>query len=202
MKSGLFAITLVLCVNAGALAFSSSLHSRSVCLLPMDQGPCRLYIPRYYFDQASGQCKQFIYGGCQGNGNSFPTLKECQKTCRCYLPKVTGPCKAYFPKYYFNHKSGKCEKFIYGGCMGNGNSFKIFTDCNRTCACSQLDAMDPLCYLPKRVGPCRARMPRYFFNITTWKCELFYYGGCLGNQNNFWPRKKCSNKCVHSPMEV
>jgi len=142
MKSGLFAITLVLCVNAGALAFSSSLHSRSVCLLPMDQGPCRLYIPRYYFDQASGQCKQFIYGGCQGNENSFPTLKECQKTC------------------------------------------------------SQLDAMDPLCYLPKRVGPCRARMPRYFFNITTWKCELFYYGGCLGNQNNFWPRKKCSNKCV------
>lgn len=54
---------------------------------------------------------------------------------RCFLPKLTGPCKAYFPKYYFNHKTGKCEKFIYGGCMGNTNSFKTVTDCNDTCAC-------------------------------------------------------------------
>lgn len=71
--------------------------------------------------------------------------KNCEKTHllflfslisgRCFLPKLTGPCKAYFPKYYFNHKTGKCEKFIYGGCMGNTNSFKTVTDCNDTCAC-------------------------------------------------------------------
>ena len=55
--------------------------------------------------------------------------------------------------------------------------------------------LDPLCYLPVRVGPCRARMPRYFYNKATRKCELFYYGGCLGNQNNFLSLKECNSKC-------
>jgi len=65
-----------------ALALSPCLRPGSFCLLPKDQGPCRNYIPKYYFDLASGQCKAFIYGGCQGNGNNFLTLKDCEAACK------------------------------------------------------------------------------------------------------------------------
>ncbi|ESO96956.1 hypothetical protein LOTGIDRAFT_115215, partial [Lottia gigantea] len=42
----------------------------------------------------------------------------------CKLASEPGMCKGYFPRFYFNHKSGKCEGFVYGGCGGNENNFK------------------------------------------------------------------------------
>ena len=35
-----------------------------LCELKPDTGPCRAYFPRYYFDQDSQKCKEFIWGGC------------------------------------------------------------------------------------------------------------------------------------------
>lgn len=55
--------------------------------------------------------------------------------------------------------------------------------------------LDPVCYLPKEVGPCRGRYPRYFYNKCTKQCEFFYYGGCYGNENNFMSLKECNSKC-------
>ena len=51
------------------------------------------------------------------------------------LPKVPGPCRGRFPRYYYNSCTGKCESFIYGGCQGNSNNFKTKTDCYKTCPC-------------------------------------------------------------------
>ncbi|KAI0240899.1 PI-actitoxin-Aeq3b, partial [Lamellibrachia satsuma] len=51
----------------------------------------------------------------------------------CKMPKVPGPCKGYFPRFFFNTKTGKCEKFIYGGCEGNRNNFKTEEECKKTC---------------------------------------------------------------------
>ena len=51
------------------------------CRLAEDAGPCRAAFERYFFDKKIGQCKQFIYGGCQGNKNNFLTLKDCQMKC-------------------------------------------------------------------------------------------------------------------------
>ena len=33
------------------------------------------------------------------------------------------------------------------------------------------------CLQPKFTGPCRASMPRYYFNEMEKKCKLFTYGG-------------------------
>ena len=38
-------------------------------------------MPRYYFDPAVGECKEFIYGGCQGNENNFMTKEACEAMC-------------------------------------------------------------------------------------------------------------------------
>ncbi len=51
------------------------------CDLPKDAGPCLAYMPRWYFDLENSRCKQFIYGGCQGNKNRFMTQEDCRVSC-------------------------------------------------------------------------------------------------------------------------
>ena len=61
-------------------------HYVDNCVLPPDAGPCNGSVNRWYFNQSSGQCENFTYGGCQGNGNNFATLSNCLKNC------VSGEC--------------------------------------------------------------------------------------------------------------
>ncbi|ESO83754.1 hypothetical protein LOTGIDRAFT_132911, partial [Lottia gigantea] len=51
----------------------------------------------------------------------------------CSLPPVSGMCRAYFPRWYFNPATSLCEKFIYGGCGGNDNSFDRPEECYKRC---------------------------------------------------------------------
>merc|ERR1719154_298361 len=53
---------------------------------------------------------------------------------RCLQPQVTGPCKAFQEKFYFNNHSKTCEKFIYGGCRGNKNRFDSKHECLSACS--------------------------------------------------------------------
>ncbi|CAX65088.2 BPTI/Kunitz inhibitor domain-containing protein [Caenorhabditis elegans] len=53
----------------------------SFCLVRADPGPCNREIPRWAYDKASGSCKKFIFGGCQGNLNNFDTVQKCTEIC-------------------------------------------------------------------------------------------------------------------------
>uniref|UniRef100_A0A914BUD1 BPTI/Kunitz inhibitor domain-containing protein n=1 Tax=Acrobeloides nanus TaxID=290746 RepID=A0A914BUD1_9BILA len=55
--------------------------SSKICLMDKKPGRCRGHIVRYYYDEKSGKCEQFIYGGCDGNHNNFETLKQCREAC-------------------------------------------------------------------------------------------------------------------------
>ncbi|XP_041816307.1 protein AMBP-like [Chelmon rostratus] len=44
-------------------------------------------------------------------------------------------------------------------------------------------------------GPCFGIHQRYFYNSSSMSCELFKYGGCLGNQNNFESERECLQRC-------
>ena len=56
--------------------------------------------------------------------------------------------------------------------------------------------MPTTCNLPKVSGPCMAIKQRYYYNAKSGDCELFTYGGCRGNENNFETREDCANKCM------
>ena len=56
-----------------------------MCVLEEDSGPCQAYFNRWRFDESSGQCIEFVYGGCGGNNNRFASREECRRTCRSLL---------------------------------------------------------------------------------------------------------------------
>lgn len=109
----------------------------NVCELPFVQGPCEAAFPVFAFE--GGECVPKIYGGCEGNGNRFDTLEQCQNRCggvevpatRCLVPFDSGPCDAAFQVFAF--QDGQCRPAQYGGCEGNANRFNTLEQCLSSC---------------------------------------------------------------------
>ncbi|XP_069559562.1 protein AMBP-like [Brachyistius frenatus] len=51
------------------------------------------------------------------------------------------------------------------------------------------------CKAAPDTGPCFGMLQRYSYNSSSMSCELFKYGGCLGNQNNFENERECLQRC-------
>ncbi|KAL7979130.1 hypothetical protein Chor_015154 [Crotalus horridus] len=56
-------------------------HAVNLCTLPMVQGPCKNWEPRWAYNHLMKQCHSFIYGGCEGNENNFDSKESCDDTC-------------------------------------------------------------------------------------------------------------------------
>uniref|UniRef100_A0A9L0K468 Kunitz-type protease inhibitor 2 n=1 Tax=Equus asinus TaxID=9793 RepID=A0A9L0K468_EQUAS len=56
----------------------------------------------------------------------------------CTAKAVTGPCRASFPRWYFNAEKNACDSFVYGGCRGNKNSYLSEEECMNRCFRKQL----------------------------------------------------------------
>ncbi|XP_043365230.1 kappaPI-actitoxin-Ael3a-like isoform X2 [Dermochelys coriacea] len=52
-----------------------------------------------------------------------------------------------------------------------------------------------VCLLPPEEGPCRALIPRWYYDRYTQTCQEFSYGGCQGNANNFRSLERCEKSC-------
>ncbi|XP_045384487.1 eppin-like isoform X1 [Lemur catta] len=64
---------------------------------------------------------------------------NCGKKCLdlkqdiCTMPKETGPCMAFFRRWWYDKENNTCSIFIYGGCQGNNNNFQTKAICLNTC---------------------------------------------------------------------
>ena len=56
--------------------------------------------------------------------------------------------------------------------------------------------MKDLCELEKAPGPCRGYFEKIFFNSSVRECQMFVYGGCQGNGNNFATADECNRNCA------
>lgn len=52
-----------------------------------------------------------------------------------------------------------------------------------------------ICNQPSNQGVCRGMIPRYYYNAISGQCEIFNYGGCRGNANNFADEASCLAAC-------
>eukprot|EP00062_Callorhinchus_milii_P005544 gi/632945099/ref/XP_007887867.1/ PREDICTED: collagen alpha-6(VI) chain-like isoform X1 [Callorhinchus milii] len=57
------------------------INSYDVCALNVDEGNCRNYILKWFFNQELKRCQQFWFSGCRGNRNRFDTKQECEDLC-------------------------------------------------------------------------------------------------------------------------
>ncbi|XP_070588385.1 collagen alpha-3(VI) chain isoform X8 [Erythrolamprus reginae] len=54
---------------------------KDICQLNKEDGPCRNFVLKWYFDPETASCARFWYGGCGGNENRFNTQIDCEKVC-------------------------------------------------------------------------------------------------------------------------
>ncbi|KAF8785301.1 Kielin/chordin-like protein like [Argiope bruennichi] len=74
---------------------------------------------RWYFDFQNQECYSFMYHGCSGNGNNFPSYYECRITCKigacCWrTPRFPGRVPGFnadgYDRFCFQlHHHSKCE---------------------------------------------------------------------------------------------
>jgi len=60
-----------------------------ICKAPADVGPCDAVFPRWFYNADTGECEEFIWGGCGGNANNFETKEECEAMCPSFASKLT-----------------------------------------------------------------------------------------------------------------
>jgi len=56
-------------------------HCENVCEQPKIVSHCEAYFPKWFFNEETNSCAEFIYGGCDGNGNNFGSEEKCQSIC-------------------------------------------------------------------------------------------------------------------------
>lgn len=83
-------------------------------------------------------------------------------------------------------------------CAASLSCFLLRGSARRTRAAGEPRIFNELCAMRDDPGPCKAIKERYFFNVDTGSCELFEYGGCGGNDNNFETMEACVETCVFS----
>ncbi|KAL3875221.1 hypothetical protein ACJMK2_038145 [Sinanodonta woodiana] len=181
---------------------------QDICKLQADVGPCANYLKKWHYNALTKECEEFTYGGCLGNHNNFESREQCKMYCDqsqvresqvgsgsiqgvevCHLDVDAGTCESRLQMWHYDYPSGACKQFVYKGCDGNDNRFDTREECEGICNAAEI------CRQPVVIGRCKAKVPRYYFDMRTGECNEFGYGGCDGNANNFANKEACRRKC-------
>ncbi|CAD5222287.1 unnamed protein product [Bursaphelenchus xylophilus] len=197
------------------------------CIQPQDGGQLAngtKPTKRWFYNSATSTCRQFTYGGLNGNSNNFLTKQHCESYCLSRCPRgqpllddnktveiktkkdLIVTCqsnedcrsdKFKCTKVQLTHLCCPAAEYIcseYGGLGG------VFADLSRK----------PL-QIPYNSGTNRFGqdpVPRWHWDRLSRKCRPFRYLGQGGNFNNFITEQDCLEFCsaslcpVGSPLRV
>ncbi|XP_068106838.1 kunitz-type protease inhibitor 2 [Hyperolius riggenbachi] len=131
----------------------------------------------------------------------------------CLSKAETGPCRAFFVRWWYDPEAESCKTFTYGGCPVNLNNHNGEDECMEKCRGVKAKSVEPpqpaeaqvsqedVCSGTKETGRCRAAFPRWYYDSDSNSCKTFTYGGCGGNSNNHLTEQGCIDKCVVTKPE-
>jgi len=81
-----------------------------LCNLAPEPGQlgCLASISAHYFEATSGECLTFVYSGCGGNANNFPSYEKCMNKCKGVLPSCLAE-KKRLSSLQLGHFTPKCK---------------------------------------------------------------------------------------------
>ncbi|CAJ0946498.1 unnamed protein product, partial [Mesorhabditis belari] len=196
-----------------------------VCQMSKERGPCDHYELRFYYNPESKECKYFFYGGCEGNGNNFEKVEECEHRCNVTRAPRWGTVSHPLNP---NQPQGTIPGIRVSQTTRRNHPTTATTTTQRTThttttqkpSTTRSTTPAPLqnvfslkpqqpepdltllemnrCKHPRDAGTCRGQFVRWFFNTENANCEVFTYSGCAGNGNNFATKEECSLTCSRS----
>ncbi|XP_059220227.1 kappaPI-actitoxin-Avd3c-like [Stomoxys calcitrans] len=64
------------------LASSTIVLKSAICGYEVDAGFCAVPQTRYTYLFNANECVPFVYNGCGGNANKFPSRRLCEQICK------------------------------------------------------------------------------------------------------------------------
>ncbi|KAF7635484.1 hypothetical protein Mgra_00005022 [Meloidogyne graminicola] len=139
--------------------FNKTKNKLLICKQLIEYGNCTKKLIRYFWNNKKKKCIKFNYSGCGGNQNNFLNKKKCLKFCSN---------KKYQKTKIIAKLSIKNRKKIL-----NRKKELFIEECKPGYAGSGLN--------------CTNDQTRWYFNINSGRCLLFWYGGCqFANSQNFF----------------
>ncbi|GMT11060.1 hypothetical protein PFISCL1PPCAC_2357, partial [Pristionchus fissidentatus] len=179
----------------------SPVAAGDVCTLPKERGPCDKYELRFFFNVETNECKYFFFGGCEGNGNNFARVEDCEQ--RCGVAKAAAPTTAPVQTTRPTTVAPTTTPVRTAAptttvCVTPQAVPLAVTEIPRPVGESRrvVDmAEGNRCAHPLDTGNCQGHFVRWFWNEEKANCEVFTYTGCQGNGNNFASREECLSIC-------
>ncbi|CAD6192838.1 unnamed protein product [Caenorhabditis auriculariae] len=161
---------------------------------------------RYFYNNQAKECQSFLFLGCDGNSNNFPSIEKCQNYCEI-------ACQSVF--FATNHLriSSVCPN---GGSPLRSNSkvrsCSAADPCPTGYDCSMVDANGvtqrrccpskvSICSKPPQMGmlpKCSSGSGqiKYYFNMALQLCSSYTSNGCDTSINSFNSLGECEDFCM------
>ncbi|CAK6980999.1 uncharacterized protein LOC128360007 [Scomber scombrus] len=110
------------------------------------------------------------------------------ETLHCSELMSCSSCQSGIHRFFYNRTSYRCESFP-SGCGSSRNSFETQEGCEALCN------EKFRCYRPVQYGAGSSDMSMFFFNVLSYSCERFNFGGRGSNGNIFHTEEECEKLC-------
>ncbi|XP_077398765.1 protein AMBP [Vanacampus margaritifer] len=121
-----------------------------------------------------------------GSGDDMLTFNGSEA---CSLGPEAGPCFGIHHRYFYNSSAMSCQKFNYGGCLGNKNNFMSERECLQRCR------TEAVCRLPLTAVACTGEAPNWSFSSILGECVPYKADFCQTNGNKFYSKAECDEYC-------